>query len=133
MKEQAPKTARELRNFALVMTVGLGIIGGLLLWKDRAAAPYLLGLAAAFLISGLLFPKSLRPIEWLWMKLALFLGIIMTFIILNFTFFVAITPMGLIMRLLGKRPLAVGFDRDRSSFWEPVDADGPWGRPDKPY
>jgi hypothetical protein len=131
--KQAPKSPRELRNFALVMTTGLGIIGGLLLWKERAAAPYLLGLAAAFLVTGLLFPRVLRPIEWAWMKLAHFLGIIMTFVILTLTFYLMITPMGLIMRLLGKRPLAIGFDRDRSSFWEPVDADGPWGRPDKPY
>jgi hypothetical protein len=133
MKKDAPKTARELRNFALVMTVGLGIIGGLLLWKERAAAPYFLGVAAGFLISGLLFPKVLRPLEWAWMKLALLLGVIMTFIILNLTFFLVITPIGLVMRLFGKRPLPLGFDSERSSFWEPVEADGPWGRPDKPY
>lgn len=131
--KQAPKTPRELRSFGLIMTAGLGIIGGLLLWKDKAAAPYLLGLAAAFLASGLLFPRLLRPIEWAWMKLALVLGVIMTHIILTLTFYLMITPLGLIMRMLGKRPLAAGFDRQRSSFWEPVDADGPWTRPDKPY
>ncbi len=133
IKQQLETTTRELRIFALIMTAGFGIFGGALLWRERAAGPYLLGLAAAFLIVGMLFPKVLKLVHWAWMKLALYLGVVMTFVVLNLTFFLAITPLGLLMRLLGKRPLAVGFDKERSSFWEPVESDGPWGRPEKPY
>lgn len=127
------KTRRELRQFGLIMCAGCAVIGGILLWHGKPAAPYLLSVAGLFLVTGLVLPTVLRPFEWLWMKLALVLGHVMTFVVLTLTFYLVITPLGLLMRLLGKRPLALGFDHERSSFWEPVDADGPWGRPDKPF
>ncbi|NQU05238.1 MAG: hypothetical protein HQ568_04030, partial [Calditrichaeota bacterium] len=88
------KTNKELRKFGLVMTVPLTIIGGLLLWRERAAAPYLLGLAGFFLVTGLAVPIVLLPIEKAWMALAKVLSIVVTYILLTVTFFIIITPMG---------------------------------------
>jgi hypothetical protein len=127
------KTPRELRTFALIMTGALGLLGVLLLWRGRSAWPYLLGLAALFLILGLAAPTLLRPVERLWMKLAHVLGIVMTFVILTLTFYLVLTPLGLLLRLLGKRPLDLPFEPDRSSYWVPIDPDGPATRPDRPY
>lgn len=133
MKKGNIKTKKELRKFGFVMTVPLAIIGGILYWRQKPAAPYLLILAAFFLFSGFLFPTILRPIEKIWMKIAEFISAIMTRVILFLTFYLVITPVGLILRLIGKDLLEIKFDPNRESYWVPVEEDGPCSRPDKPY
>jgi hypothetical protein len=111
-------TLKELRQFALVMTGGLGLIGTVALLKGRPAAPYLLALAGLSLLLGILSPKSLRWPYALWMAFAFILGQIVTTIILTLLFFVVVTPMGLLMRLLGKDLLQKRWKQvEASSYW----------------
>lgn len=122
MKIQIPwkksATVKELRQFALVMTGGLGVIGTIALLKGRPAAPYLLAIAGLFLILGILLPKSLRWPYALWMAFAFVLGQIVTTIILTLLFFVVMTPMGLLMRLFGKDFLQKRWKKvEVSSYW----------------
>jgi hypothetical protein len=42
---------------------------------------------------------------------------VMTPVLLGLMFFTTITPIGWLMRALGKRPLALGFDREAKSYW----------------
>ncbi len=133
MNRSEKKTNKELRKFGLVMTVPLAIIGLLMLWRGKPAAPYFLGLAVFFLVTGLAVPMILAPIEKVWMSLAKVLSVIVTHIILTLTFYLVITPMGLLMRLLRKDLLQLKAAPDRSSFWIKVDPDGPCSRVDKPY
>jgi hypothetical protein len=49
-----------------------------------------------------------------WMKFGHILGFINTRIILGFIFFVMITPMGLVMRLMGKDPMCRKLDGSAS-------------------
>ena len=130
---QTEKTKKDLRKFGLVMTVPLALIGGYLWWKGRGAAPYVVGAAAFFLLSGLLVPQLLRPVEKIWMKFAEILSAIMTRVILTLAFYLVISPFGLLLRLLGKDLLNLRFDQERESYWIPVEPDGPASRPDRPY
>ncbi len=127
------KSNKELRKFALVMTIAFAIIGSIAFWQGRNGAPYLLYISAFFLVSGGLFPRLLIPIEWAWMKLAHYMSIVMTFIILTLTFYLMIAPLGLMMRLFGKDLLSLKFEPNRKSYWIKVDPDGPASRYDKPY
>ena len=133
MAKETIKSTKELRKFGLVMAVPLAIIGGILMWKAKFIAPYLLGLSGLFLICGLRFPKLLSPIEKVWMTFAEILSIIMTRVILTLTFYLVITPVGLLLRLLGKDLLKFKFEPELKTYWVPVEPDGPRGRPDKPY
>jgi hypothetical protein len=67
------------------------------------------------------------------MKIARALGVVMTTIILTLTFFLVMTPMGLLLRLMGKDLLGMRGDPAIASYWTPVEEDGPCSRPDKPY
>ena len=133
MVEKLTKTKRELRRFGLVMTAPLLIIGCVLIWRGREVGPYFVGLAVLFLLAALSFPTVLRPVERVWMALARVLSVIMTYVILAVTFFLVITPMGLILRILGKDLLQKKFESKKSSYWIPVEPDGPCSRHDKPY
>ncbi len=133
MAEKLTKTTRELRRFGLVMTAPLLVIGCALIWRGRAVGPYVIVVAALFLMAAVAFPQVLRPVERVWMALARVLSVIMTYVILTVTFFVVITPMGMILRILGKDLLQKKFDSEKSSYWVPVEPDGPCSRYDKPY
>ena len=107
-----------LRKFGLTMGVALAIFGGLFFWRDRAIAPYLFILAAAFLLLAALTPRALKPVQSVWMTLAIVLGWVMTRVLLIIVFFIGVTPIALIARIVGKRFLALRFEPDRKSYWE---------------
>ncbi len=132
-KRKQETDAQRLRKFGIVMAVAFAAIGSLLLWRARATGPYLLYVAAAFLVVGLVVPRVLAPIERLWMALARVLQVIVTTLILTLTFYVVMTPLGFLMRLSGKDLLGMRRDPDAESYWVPVEPDGPTSRPDKPY
>ncbi len=126
-------STRELRKFGFVMAVAFGIFGALFVWRDKPWGMYTLYVAVAFLVLGLIAPKLLGPIEKAWMALARVLQTVMTAVILTLTFFLVMTPMGLLIRLTGKDLLGMKGDPSIETYWEPVDPDGPASRPDKPY
>lgn len=66
---------------------------------------------------SVLLPALVRPIHRLWMAFALALGFVMTRVILFLVFFGLVTPIGLVMRLLGRDPLDRGTDRESDSWW----------------
>ena len=127
------KSNAELRKFGITIGIAFAILGALFLWRGKAAWIYLEASAALFLICGLIFPKILQPIEFIWMKFAYYLGIVVTHVLVTLTFFLIITPLGLLLRLLGKDLLQMKFDKKISSYWIPSDPKGPASRPDRPY
>ena len=124
---------RELRRFGLVMAAALGVLAAFLLWRHRPAWPYVAGAAGAFAALGVAAPGLLRPVERAWMTLAGWLSVVMTYVMLTLTFFLVVTPLGLMRRLGGRDPLHLKLDRNAASYWVPVEPDGPASRPDRPY
>jgi hypothetical protein len=73
-------------------------------------------LAALLWVPALLIPSALRPVYTTWMKIGHAIGWVNTRIILGVLFYVLILPMGLIMRLFGKDPMARKLDKSVSSY-----------------
>jgi hypothetical protein len=115
------------------MTAAFAVVTVVLWLRGFGAWPYSAVLSGFFLIFGLFFPGLLGPVEWIWMKLALAMGFVMTNVLLTLVFFIAVTLTGLVMRLFGKDSLGLVFRDDMESYWHEVDPDGPCSRPDKPY
>ena len=112
-------TRKELREFAFVVGGVLAAIGALLLWKGRPAFPYFLFPGAALIILGFLNPFILKPLQKVWMGLALCMGAVMSRVILGLLFFTAITPIRLIAALFGKKFLDLSFRQKCESYWIP--------------
>ena len=115
------------------MAVATAAAGGLLAWRDRPGESVLFSFSVAFMVLALTVPALLRPLERMWMAFAGILGRIMTTVLLTITFFLVITPLGLLMRffrvdLVGKRG-----DPSKDTYWVPAEPDGPGSRPTKPY
>jgi hypothetical protein len=124
---------RVLRRFGFVMAAAFAVLAAVLLWRHRPAGPYLLALAAAFALAGAVAPRLLDPLERAWMRLAGVLSVVMTYVVLTLAFFVVVTPLGLLRRLGRRDPLGLRFDPGASTYWVPVEHNGPGSRPDRPY
>ena len=70
-------------------------------------------------------PALLAPLNRLWTRFGALLHRVVSPIVLGFMFFVVITPMGLVRRMLVKDPLRLRFDRQAGSYWVPRQPPGP--------
>ena len=70
-----------------------------------------------FLILGIINSKILTPLNILWFKFGLFLGKIISPIIMAVIFFLVVTPIGLLMRLFGKDVLNLKLNKKKTSYW----------------
>ena len=75
--------------------------------------------SAALALVALAKPALLRGPNRLWMKFGILLGHIVSPIALGLLFYAVFTPMGLVMRLVGKDPLRLRLDREADTYWMP--------------
>jgi len=115
-------SAKDLRWFGVLLAVFAGLVGTLSWWRDATTAATVIwsvGLAMAALYYA--WPAARRPIFLGWMYLAYPIGWVMSHVILAVIFFLVITPIGLLMRALGRDPMNRRFDPSTTSYWEPRD------------
>ena len=110
-------TMRDLRQFGLLVGGVFAVIG---LWPVvfRSESPRLWAmiLGSLLVVLGALAPQSLKQIHKGWMKVGHILGSINTKIILGIIYYLLITPMGLVMRLLGKDPMHRVLTQDTDTY-----------------
>ena len=75
-----------------------------------------------FLVLGLMNSKILTPPNKLWFKFGIFLGKIISPLIMGIIFFFVVTPIGLIMKLLRKDILNLKYNK-KESYW--IEKNGP--------
>ena len=75
-----------------------------------------------FLILGLLNSKILNPLNQIWFKFGILLGRIISPFIMAIIFFFVVTPIGLIMRTLGKDILNLRYNT-KKTYW--IEKTGP--------
>ncbi len=112
---------RDLRKFGL--TVG-GVFALLALWfwfRGKPAFVWFLVPSVPLLLLGLIAPKSLRTVYLAWMAAALFLGVIVSTVLLTLFFYLIVTPMGWAARLSGNDFLSQRLDPKTPSYWLPRD------------
>lgn len=118
------KTAdKDIRSFSRLVGGILAAIGIYLIWKTRVLNFPLFGVAAVLAAAGELRPQSLKLIYKLWMSLALVMGSVMSRVLLTVIFFVLVTPIGWITRLIGKRFLENTLDKTAATYWLPKKSD----------
>ena len=74
-------------------------------------------IAIIFLILGLINSKLLTPLNILWSKFGMFLGSIVSPIVMGIVFFLVITPTGFIMRMMNRDLLNKKYDNKKKSYW----------------
>ncbi len=107
-----------LRKFGLTTGIIFATLFGFILpWIWRSEPHQWPVVAGAILCSlALIAPRSLAPFYQLWMRIALILGWLNSRIVLGIVFALVVTPMAIIMKLLGKDPMQRQLDREATSY-----------------
>ena len=110
------------RSFGIVFFIVFLLISLYPLINSQDIRLWSLFISFAFLFLGLINSKILNPLNKLWFKLGIFLGKIISPIIIGIIFFLVVTPTGLIMRILGKDLLNLKYNK-KQSYW--IEKNGP--------
>ena len=110
--------ANGLRRFGFT-TGGIvaGLFGLVLPWLFGFALPIWPWIVGAVLGAWAgAAPGSLRPVYRAWMRIGLLLNRVTTPVILGVVYFAIITPMSLVMRIVGRDTMARRFDNAANSY-----------------
>jgi hypothetical protein len=102
----------------LVVTFGPVLSGGAPRW-------WALAVAGVFLAVSIFRPALLAPLNRLWTRFGLLLNRVVNPIVMGLLFFLIITPIAVVMRVMGKRPLQTDLDRTAASYWVKREPPGP--------
>ena len=105
------------RNFGLVFFIVFLIVALWPLKSEEDIRLWSLVLSIIFFILGVLNSKLLTPLNKLWFKFGILLGSIVAPIVMGIVYFLVVTPIGIIMRLLGKDLLKTNKIKSASTYW----------------
>lgn len=104
------------KSFGLVFFVVFLLIAIFPLLKQEDIRIWSLIISFIFLVLGLLNSEMLSPLNKIWFKFGILLGIIVSPLVMGIIFFVVVTPIGLVMKLLKKDILNLKFNK-HNSYW----------------
>ena len=90
------------KSFGIVFFIVFLLIGLYPLLKGNDIRIWSIIISFIFLILGILNSKILSPLNKLWFKFGLLLGSVISPIVMGFIFFLVVTPISLLMRIIGK-------------------------------
>ncbi len=116
-------TVRQLRLFAIVwLPLGLGIATVIARYTLEGPTAVVIGSLAAVSISvGLVRPTWGAPVFVAVSLLTYPIGLVVSFALLAGIYFLVITPIAMLMRLLGRDPLERRIDRSAETYWRPCE------------
>jgi hypothetical protein len=125
---------KQLRQFAAMLAIVFAGLGAWFLFR-RGSAVLVAGLFAGAGIGlvGLIWSRPVRYVYLAWMAAAFPVGWLISHLLLAAIFYLVMTPVGLIMRLVGYDPMQRRFDRSAKSYWQPREPDGDTKRYFKQY
>lgn len=109
----------ELRIFGLLIAAFLGLVGWLVLRRtgSTTAAGVIWGLTAAIVVFYYAVPSARRMVYFAWMTAFYPLGWLISHVMLATIYFLVLTPMGLMMRLVRRDPLERTLEPNATSYW----------------
>ena len=110
------------RSFGIVFFIVFLLISIYPIFNEGSIRLWSLLIAVIFLILGLLNSKFLTPLNKAWFKFGMILGKFISPIVMGVIFFGVVTPIALIMRVLGKDLLNLKYNGNKS-YW--IEKSGP--------
>ena len=110
------------RSFGIVFFTVFFIVSTYPFFKGGDLRIWSLVISIIFLILGLLNSKILTPLNKIWFKFGVLLGNIISPIVMGIVFFLVVTPISLLMKVLGKDILNLKKNTNKS-YW--IEKTGP--------
>ena len=110
------------RSFGIVFFIVFLLISTYPLLNDNNIRIWSLILSVIFLILGLINSSILTPLNKVWFKFGILLGKIVSPLVMGIIFFLVVTPIGILMRILNKDILNLKYN-NKSTYW--IEKTGP--------
>ena len=104
------------RSFGIVFSIAFLLISLYPLINGENLRLWSLIISIVFFVLGIINSNLLKPLNKLWFKFGLLLGEIISPFIMGMIFFVVVTPIAILMRLLRKDLLNLKFNRN-NTYW----------------
>jgi len=105
------------RSFGITFFVVFLIVGIWPLLYSESIRIWSIIISLIFLFLGLIKFRYLTPLNKLWSKFGILLGSIVNPIVMGLVFFVVLTPIAIIMKLIGKDTLKRKFNKSEKTYW----------------
>tara|TARA_B100002051_G_C16483992_1_gene509484 strand:- start:161 stop:553 length:393 start_codon:yes stop_codon:yes gene_type:complete len=105
------------KSFGIVFFVVFALISIYPIINGGELKKWPLLIAVVFLILGIFKSNILTPLNKLWFKFGIFLGMIFSPIIMGIIFFLVVTPIAIIMRVLKKDILYLKKNNNKNTYW----------------
>ena len=107
-----------LRKFGLTVGIVFLLAAVVLYLTGKSSSVVLGGIGVLLILFGLILPAVLKPLNKIWMILAVILGWFMSRLILFILFYIVITQIGFFLKLMGKDFLRRKIDNNSQTYWE---------------
>ena len=99
-------TAAQGRRFGFTVGAAFLVLAGIFIWRDKQTLAIIgSSLGGLLVLGGLIVPTQMGPVERAWMRLAHLISKVTTPLFMGVLYLFVFTPLGLIMRMVGKRPI----------------------------
>ena len=105
------------RNFGLIFFIVFMIVSLWPLIYENPVRIWSVIISLVFLILGLMNSKLLTPLNKLWFKFGMILGAIVAPVVMGAVFFLVVTPIGIVMRTMGKDLINKKHDKKKETYW----------------
>ena len=105
------------RNFGIVFGIFFLIICFYPVIQNKTINYWALFIAIIFFVLSFFLPKILVIPNKLWFKFGLFLGHLVSPLIMGLVFFVTVVPTSIIIKLLGKKLMLQKIDKNINTYW----------------
>jgi len=128
---------KEMRHWAAILAGALGIVGSLFYFVNwgifangQGFAKFLWAFGALAFVTGITGTKLGLPAYWVWMSFVYVVSSLIGYVALSLVYFLVVTPMALLARLLGRDRLQL---RKKSSqtYWHELPGQG--HRPERQF
>lgn len=112
------ETNKDLRKFGLTVGGVLAALAAVLFYFERPSAIYFAIIGGFLILAGIIYPKILKLLNKVWMSLAIVLGFIMSRVILTVLFYLVLTPISFLAKLVGKKFMVLKYNKSANTYWE---------------
>lgn len=113
-------SASDLQSFGRIWFPAFCVLLGALVhyrWHMETLSGVLFGVAIASFVFSYFSPQAIRPIYWGLMYLTFPIGFVVSHVLVGVIYFLVVTPIGWLIRLIKGDPLHRSLDRTAASYW----------------
>lgn len=110
------KNQSSVKSFGILFFIVFLLISFWPLINSQSIRIWPLPIALIFLLLGIIKSKILIPLNNAWIKLGEILGLIIAPLVMCMIYFIVVTPIGLLMKIIGKDLLGLKFIKT-NTYW----------------